>query len=185
LNNDYFAILYKLNNKIFVKCFASDGKQIRDSILIHSNLDGSRKSPTFAVGKNKIFFSWSDTRNIANGYDIYCSIFNLSDLTDIENIIGVAEVNSFKLFQNYPNPFNPSTKIKYATPLLGGARGGLIILKVYDILGNEVATLVNEYKPVGSYEVEFSARGGLASGIYYYQLRAGEFVQTRKMVLLR
>ncbi len=94
--------------------------------------------------------------------------------------------------QNYPNPFNPTTKIGYAIPLLGGARGGFVALKVYDVLGNEIAALVDEYKPAGNYEVEFSAKGGqavgslqLASGIYYYQLRVGELVQTKKMILLR
>ncbi len=104
----------------------------------------------------------------------------------------------FFLSQNYPNPFNPSTKIKFTvpqSPLLGGdGRGGLITLKVYDVLGNEVATLVNEEKPAGTYEVEFSAISGsassgdvwnLPSGIYFYQLRAGRFVESKKMVLLQ
>jgi len=96
----------------------------------------------------------------------------------------------FELMQNYPNPFNPSTKIRYAipitnSPLLGGARGGFVLLKVYNSLGSEVATLVNEYTPAGNYEVEFSARGGLASGIYYYRLEVGGYSQTRKMILLR
>jgi uncharacterized lipoprotein YddW (UPF0748 family) len=96
----------------------------------------------------------------------------------------------FELKQNYPNPFNPTTKIKFTTPstdspLLGGARGGYVTLKVYDILGNEVATLVDEYKSAGTYEGEFSANGGLASGIYFYQLKAGNFVETKKMMLMR
>ncbi len=96
--------------------------------------------------------------------------------------------DEFYLYQNYPNPFNPSTNIRYYIPLLGGARGGFVTLKVFDVLGNEVATLVDEYKPAGSYEVEFKSAIGswqLASGIYYYQLRAGEFVQTKKMILMR
>lgn len=99
----------------------------------------------------------------------------------------------FKLEQNYPNPFNPSTKIKYiiptppsSSPLVKGRNEvGFITLKVYDILGNEIATLVNEEKSPGSYEVEFSAKSGLVSGIYFYRLRAGNFVETKKMILLR
>jgi hypothetical protein len=94
----------------------------------------------------------------------------------------------FELMQNYPNPFNPSTKIRYAIPLLGGARGGFVSLKVYDLLGNEVATLVNEYKSAGSYEVEFKSTEGspkLASGIYYYRLEVGDYGETKKMVLVR
>ena len=106
-------------------------------------------------------------------------------------------VTEFKLNQNYPNPFNPSTRIQYqispGTQLTQGAGSNShVSLKVYDILGNEIATLVNEYKPTGSYEVEFSARGGqesgirnLASGIYFYQLKAGDYLETKKMLLLR
>ncbi|GBD86095.1 hypothetical protein BMS3Abin03_00004 [bacterium BMS3Abin03] len=96
----------------------------------------------------------------------------------------------FHLSQNYPNPFNPTTKIKFTipqSPLPGGdGRGGLQLVKlvVYDILGNEVATLVNEEKPAGEYEVEFNAKG-LPSGIYFYQLRAGSFVDTKKMLLIK
>ena len=105
----------------------------------------------------------------------------------------------FSLEQNYPNPFNPSTKIKYTIPnsvhpLSGGARSGLVTLKVYDILGNEIATLVNEEQPAGSYEVEFniivtghtsSGTVALPSGVYFYQLTAGSSVQTKKMILVR
>jgi len=84
-----------------------------------------------------------------------------------------------QLNQNYPNPFNPSTKISWQLPVSGRQT-----LKVYDVLGNEVATLVNEYKPAGRYEVEFNA-DKLPSGVYFYQLRAGNFEDTKKMILLR
>lgn len=90
----------------------------------------------------------------------------------------------FALEQNYTNPFNPSTTIRYAIPLLGGARGGLATLKVFDILGREVATLVNEEKSPGTYEVTWNAVG-MTSGVYFYQLRTDSFIETRKMVLLR
>jgi hypothetical protein len=98
------------------------------------------------------------------------------------------EINSFILKQNYPNPFNPSTKIKYTIPLNVKREMSNVVLKVFDILGNEVATLVNEEKPAGSYEVEFRSTGvshQLASGIYFYQLKAGSFLETKKMVLIR
>lgn len=87
------------------------------------------------------------------------------------------------LEQNYPNPFNPSTKISWQTPV-----GSWQTLKVYDVLGNEVATLNDEYRPAGRYEVEFQSSAGnrqLASGIYLYRLQAGSFVETRKMILLK
>ncbi|MFO7527109.1 MAG: T9SS type A sorting domain-containing protein, partial [Ignavibacteriaceae bacterium] len=93
--------------------------------------------------------------------------------------------NDFILYQNYPNPFNPSTIIKYSIPGVETRHASsLLQLKVYDVLGNEIATLVNEYKPAGSYEVEFSGEG-LSSGIYFYRLAAGEFTETKKMLMLK
>jgi hypothetical protein len=90
----------------------------------------------------------------------------------------------FELYQNYPNPFNPKTVISYQLPVSGN-----VTLKVYDILGNEVATLVNEEKQPGVYEVEFSvgqdSSPDRASGIYFYQLRSGDFVSVKKMLLLK
>ena len=88
-------------------------------------------------------------------------------------------VNDFTLEQNYPNPFNPSTSIKYTL-----AEQSPVSLKVYDVLGNEVATLINKEIQAGSHEVEFDA-SNLPSGIYFYTLNAGEFAQTRKMILLK
>jgi hypothetical protein len=90
----------------------------------------------------------------------------------------------YKLEQNYPNPFNPTTKISFAIPFLGGTRGGSVTLKVYDVLGNEVKTLVNKEMETGYHSVNFDAND-LPSGVYFYQLRAGSFVETRKMLLLR
>ncbi len=98
---------------------------------------------------------------------------------NLDEFIEISSPFTFELLQNYPNPFNPSTRISWESPV-----GSHQIIKVYDVLGNEVKTLVNEYKPAGSYEVEFNA-SGLASGVYYYQLRAGEFMQTKKMILVR
>jgi hypothetical protein len=89
---------------------------------------------------------------------------------------------TFALGQNYPNPFNPSTKIKFSIPVGTGHAPSL--LRVYDALGREVATLVNENLPPGRYEVTFDAEG-LASGVYLYRLQAGEFTQTKRMVVMR
>jgi hypothetical protein len=93
-------------------------------------------------------------------------------------------VNEFKLEQNYPNPFNPSTTINFSIPQKIN-----VTLKVYDVLGNEVATLVNEELPAGEYEVTFDSHTGevrnLTSGIYFYRLRAGNYVVTKKMMLLK
>ena len=107
-------------------------------------------------------------------------------LTEIKIEISESIPSNFELHQNYPNPFNPSTKIRYAIPAVGTSLMKFlqsVQLKVYDVLGNEVATLVDEEKPTGSYEVEFNAIN-LSSGIYFYQLRAGSFVETKKIILL-
>jgi len=104
--------------------------------------------------------------------------------TSIEN--SVEKPEDFFLYQNFPNPFNPTTIISYNIPSVISTEGRnlRVLLKVYDVLGNEVATLVDEYKPAGSYEVAYSA-SFLSSGVYFYQLKAGSFVETKKMILLR
>ncbi|MBK7497788.1 MAG: T9SS type A sorting domain-containing protein [Ignavibacteriales bacterium] len=92
---------------------------------------------------------------------------------------GQQVVNEFALSQNYPNPFNPTTQIKFSIK-----ESGLVSLKIFDILGTEVATLVNNEYPVGNYTVDFNAVG-LASGIYFYKIQSGNFVETKKMILMK
>jgi photosystem II stability/assembly factor-like uncharacterized protein len=107
------------------------------------------------------------------------------DLTPVTNVKNeISPVKEFVLYQNYPNPFNPTTKILYKIPEQVRNDIRLVTLKVYDVLGNEVATLVNEEKQAGTYEVEFDASNH-SSGIYYYQLRNGSFIETKKMVLMK
>ena len=97
---------------------------------------------------------------------------------DVEKTNDVTATN-FNLEQNYPNPFNPSTSIRYSIP-----KTSLVTLKVYDVLGREVAALVNEEKPIGTYQVNLDA-SSLASGIYFYKIQAGSFISTKKMILLK
>jgi photosystem II stability/assembly factor-like uncharacterized protein len=95
----------------------------------------------------------------------------------------ILHVEGYSLNQNYPNPFNPTTTIRYQLPVAGN-----VTLKVYDILGHEVVTLVDAYKPTGSYEINFQStinNKQLTSGVYFYHLRAGSFAETKKMILLR
>ena len=144
------------------------------------------------------------TNNKQNLSDLYFKgiilrTYDGGGVLGIENIFEQIP-KGITLYQNYPNPFNPNTKIRFT------------ILKIYDILGNEVATLVNEELTAGKYEVEFnatngrsgfggsfrlvtagrspdglvrSATGGLSSGVYFYQLKAGEFISTKKLVLIK
>ena len=108
---------------------------------------------------------------------------DFSDVRSFDIITSVEEDNQlpteFSLEQNYPNPFNPSTKIKYLIP-----QSSNVVIKVFDVLGNEIETLVNEEKPVGSYEVVFDA-AKLPSGVYFFQLKASTFVETKKMILMK
>jgi len=103
---------------------------------------------------------------------------------EIDNLTSVGLVENltpkdFRISQNFPNPFNPSTVISFQL-----AVRSFVTLKIYDVLGNEVAVLVNEEKPAGNYKIDFKGNN-LASGIYFYTLRAGSFVQSRKMILLK
>ncbi len=108
---------------------------------------------------------------------------NFETTVDVEELKEKQLPDNFILYQNYPNPFNPSTGIQYTI----GSRQ-FVQLKVYDVLGNEIATLVSEEKPAGTYEVEFNPASSIkypASGIYFYQLKAGNYIQTKKMILMK
>jgi hypothetical protein len=125
--------------------------------------------------------------SISAQYYHFYTEFPIINVQDEQN-----PISSFNLEQNYPNPFNPSTKISWQSPV-----GSWQSLKVYDILGREIITLVDEYKPAGKYEVEFSGHSdegqNLPSGVYFYQLRIGGpetssgqgFIQTKKMILVK
>jgi hypothetical protein len=129
-------------------------------------------------GEDGILFKCTST----NTWEIYYEPFSYphplrqNDLTTVEDKVQLKE---FVLYQNYPNPFNPTTKISFRIP-----ERNFITLKVYDVLGNETAILINEYRSAGIYEVEFDA-SGLPSGIYFYQLSTKGYIQTRKMSLIK
>jgi len=109
------------------------------------------------------------------------SITSLQVVLDV--ITGVEEENSlptvYSLYNNYPNPFNPSTTINYDLP-----KQSNVTLKIYNIVGEEIATLINQEQNAGRYQVQWNA-AQLASGIYFYQLKSGDFVSTKKMILLK
>lgn len=129
----------------------------------------------FSVGESVIGKS-SNASNIAEMgfWNVYQSDVITSVDEDEETI-----PNVFKLEQNYPNPFNPSTIIKFAVPERSN-----VLIKIYDILGSELATLVNEELNPGWYEKDFNA-AGLSSGVYLFRMEAGNYVNTKKMILLR
>jgi len=127
-----------------------------------------------------------DRGNTMDAYFNYAALTYSQLVTEVND----AEINTpevFQLYQNYPNPFNPATKIRYSIPSFeshDGASQQNVSLKVYDVLGEEIATLVNEFKSPGIYEVQWNAEE-LSSGVYFYRLTAGVFQSTKKFVLMR
>lgn len=124
----------------------------------------------FVLGCNSegILFAGTET-------GFYRTIESTTDVTEYEQIIPT----EFTLFQNFPNPFNPSTTIKYNLP-----QSGNVTLKIYDLLGSEVTTLIDEEKLAGSYESNFDG-SELSSGTYFYSLQSGDFIDTKKMILIK
>ncbi len=114
----------------------------------------------------------------------------------LDNITSISsnntELDGYQLYQNYPNPFNPVTNIRFWIPPSGNGESGIVILKLYDVMGREVETLLNDIKPTGEYEVGWDARS-YPSGVYFYRLQAGDpstgsgqsFVDVKKMILLK
>ena len=129
----------------------------------------TNKTYSLAVNSNGYLFAGT----YGNG------VFRSINSTITNSVENYPKPSSYSLSQNYPNPFNPNTKIQYSVP-----QSSQVVIKVFDILGNEIATLVNEEKPAGNYEVEFNG-ATLPSGVYFYQLKAGNFVETKKMILIR
>jgi len=150
------------SDKKWWKNLSNPPKEIGDEIL--------RRCP------NTADLYWVDF----TAYDIWPEDFIPTSVKDEKEIIH----EKFLLNQNYPNPFNPTTTIKYIIPIVKTTHELSLQLKVYDVLGKEVVALVNEKKSSGVYEVEFDA-SELTTGIYFYTLSSGNFVQTKKMLLLK
>ncbi|MBK6914157.1 MAG: T9SS type A sorting domain-containing protein [Ignavibacteriales bacterium] len=148
--------------------------------------------PGFGTTTEPKSYSFTDENLSSGKYQYRLKQIDFDGTFEYSNTVEV-EINSpteFSLEQNFPNPFNPTTKIKYTIPsvTLRQAQGDILVsLKVFDVLGNEVATLVNEQQQPGTYEVEFNVGQAisLSSGVYYYQLRSGSFVETKKMLILK
>jgi hypothetical protein len=157
-----------------------------DSFLINRAIGGTSSLALPFTANKTGGYDWVD---IEKGFSSACAwyifakhgfnpfTFDKNLPTDIEEDEQI-KLN-YNLEQNYPNPFNPSTKISWRTPV-----GSWQMLKVFDVLGNEVATLIDEYKPAGMYNLQFTMNN-LSSGIYFYQFKAGDFVESKKMILIK
>jgi len=168
------SIRIKLQTNVFTKKYRKNaGNENFTRHTITTNTNGAHS--VYAVDVNGdgdidvLSASWLDDRIV--WYE------NLSIVNIVENSNEFP--TEFRLSQNYPNPFNPSTKIKYQIPELS-----FVTLKVYDVLGSEILTLVNEEKPAGYYVADFYA-SNLPSGIYFYRLQTGFVSKSKKMVLMK
>ncbi|MCJ7553943.1 MAG: T9SS type A sorting domain-containing protein, partial [Ignavibacteriaceae bacterium] len=173
-----------------IGCYTAITRRIippKDSVeWIYQYPPSSQSGKFLSIGLHNVYGHFQD-------YQGYCDTMVVSN-TDtsyfyvkqgISMVEKEEENNSFVLEQNYPNPFNPITKINYFVPQIS-----FVTLKIFDMLGKEIATLVNEEKPAGSYEVEFNTvetyrDASLPSGVYFYRLQAGNFSDTRKLVLIK
>ena len=160
--------------------YDSSGIKIGNNFLVSNQLTTIDKIYSdLIIHNNKIISVWNDERN--DPFDIYCNIRSYTNPDTTVNIIQTSSSipENFLLYQNYPNPFNPVTHLEFRISKLG-----FVSLKVYDILGKEVKTLVNEVKPVGIYKVLFDG-SNLPSGVYFYKIEAGDFLSIKKMMLLK
>ena len=148
-------------------------------LIVANGPNNAVLSPVVYADNSNIIFSWQDNRR-SEGWDIYAKIvsWNWNGVTDVE-IIDNNMLAEFSLSQNYPNPFNPSTTIRWQMP-----ETGLVTLKIYDVLGREVTTLINRELTAGEHKTIFDSKN-FSSGIYFYQLKAGKFIQAKKMILLK
>jgi len=162
--------------EIYYKRSTDYGNTWETETRITNNTSQSENS-FVVVSDSAVHLIWQD--NPANNDDIYYKKNPTGNIITDVVCISNNTPNEFKLNQNYPNPFNPNTSIQYAI-----ASRQFVQLKVYDVLGNEIATLVNEEKPAGMYNVQFTMNN-VSSGIYFYQLRAGDFLETKKMILIK
>jgi len=155
---------------------------IESDPLVTDSFHLSANSPCINEAQSTPYVTYDYDKQLRTGhFDIGADELNQS--TDIANETD-NKLSDYYLFQNYPNPFNPSTTIKYSIPSNVKREMSNVKIIVYDILGNEVATLLDENKPAGNYEVRFDG-SNLSSGIYFYKLQSGSFIQTKKLLLLK
>jgi hypothetical protein len=154
-----------------------DGSNYR---IVADGPNNGESSPVVCGNNNSIIFSWEDNRR-SNDWDIFAKIVGwdwngVTDVLEEENIIP----KNYSLYQNYPNPFNPNTKISWQSPV-----GSWQTIKLFDLLGRELETIIEGYYEAGSHSTLYTVNSTLPSGVYFYQLKARNFVGTKKIILLK
>jgi hypothetical protein len=170
------AFVYAKNGNTFVKCGVSD---VNGVFHLPSLPSGNLK-----IIVNRLGFSGDSTNvNVLASSNIDSINFTLNNLYTGIKPINNEVPNEYKLYQNYPNPFNPVTKIRFEVPLSKGG-SGVVSLKIYDITGREITTLINESLNPGTYEITFDGNN-LSSGIYFYRIQTKSFSDTKRMVFIK
>lgn len=186
-STDYGVNWLKISNQVGRSISLHDNKYLSvglngngNGLLLSSDLGNSWIQLNQGLPSSSyIMWNTIDTQGYLYAAVAQFGIYKTNTIvTSLEESISF-DSQSFALYQNYPNPFNPVTSIQYSLSSLQ-----FVTIKVFDLLGNEIATLVNEEKSAGEYDIEFNG-SGLTSGFYFYQLRADGFIQTRKMILLK
>lgn len=185
INDKSFILTWAKDNKIMARVYHTDGSTEPEFIIYQAGESVSCVDAAFGRNGDETLFTWSDNNVKEKGYSVRGRILKTNTITSVANIKG-NQPEKFRLNQAYPNPFNPSTKISYT---LGET--GYVILKIYNILGQEIETLINGVQNKGNHSIEFNAKD-LSSGLYFYRLNVTrsnhpgkQFTDTKKMLLVR
>jgi hypothetical protein len=168
------------NDEIYYKCSTNGGTSWQSDVRL-TNDPGYSVNPSIAIAGTGVHIVWGDERN--SNTDVFYKRNPTGNVIEIKNL-GTNLPEGFSLYQNYPNPFNPSTKIKFDIPSNVKSEKANVKLIIYNALGREITILVNEQLNPGTYEVEWDA-GNFPSGVYFYKLEVCDFVQTKKMLLVK
>ena len=177
VNNDGESMaVWEGNRRLIIKCFDADGNLKGKALTIVGDNENSYQGyPNVVYAGNTMYLAWMDGATIKMRLLNADTLF--SSIGATKNTAG--NISRLMIIQNYPNPFNPSTTINYQIP-----KAGYVSIKVYDALGRDVSTLLNEYKEQGSYSCSFNA-SNLSSGMYFYTMKSGGYTTTKKMLLLK
>jgi hypothetical protein len=185
-SNGDFMVTFWEGSLSYCQRISSNGTFIGNYYLVSTQYPAIPKIITdIAIYNNKVISIWQDGRY--GTYDVFCNIrsFTIPDsITSITPII-TETPSSYSLSQNFPNPFNPVTKIRFDVPVCHSCESrNPVVLKVYDVMGREVQTLVNERLQPGTYEATFDG-SALNSGVYFYKLTTDGYTETKKMLMIK
>ncbi len=167
------------DSDIYAQRYTNDGSTLGSNFMVTNTSKENQSEPDVKLWNGRIYNTWKDNRTDGTGYDIWANVLDWNNPVSKSDKELSKTPSAFVLNQNYPNPFNPSTTIEILIP-----KSEFVTLIIYNLLGQEVSTLVSEKINSGKYQYTWNA-GSLASGVYLYQIQAGNYVETKKMVLVR